>query len=171
MFKTDNTGSLRWFAIMVRERYQFQVDAHLRTKQIETYLPVKTVIRHWSDRKKKLNVPLFSGYNFIKIEPSLSMRMSVLQIPAVMGFVTMNNEAARIEDHEIETVRRVAMNATCSSCDLLTVGQRVRVRGGYLDNIEGILLQNRDCKQLVISVTPLHRSLIVPIDEFRVDPA
>jgi len=52
----------------------------------------------------------------------------------------------------------------------LRVGQRVRVRGGALDGLEGILITNGE-KRLVISVGAIHRSLSITIEGYDVEPA
>jgi hypothetical protein len=50
----------------------------------------------------------------------------------------------------------------------LTAGQRVRIRGGCLDGLEGILKEN-DASHLVISIESIQRSVAVQIEGYELE--
>jgi len=50
----------------------------------------------------------------------------------------------------------------------LQIGQRVRIRGGALDGIEGLLTARNGDRTLVISVEPIQRSIAVRVDQYQV---
>jgi hypothetical protein len=54
-------------------------------------------------------------------------------------------------------------------CPFLKVGQHVRIRGGALDSIEGILVARNGDRTVVISVEPIQRSLAVRIDDYQLE--
>jgi hypothetical protein len=71
----------------------------------------------------------------------------------------------------VENIRTLlASTGRYTTHPFLKVGQRVRVRGGALDGIEGILISRNGDRTLVISVEPIQRSLAIPIDDYDVEP-
>jgi transcription antitermination factor NusG len=76
-----------WYAIRVRPQFEKKAELQLRNKGIETFLPVVRQVRWWSDRRKVIETPLFSGYEFVRIQISPEERLRVLQTPGVMNFV------------------------------------------------------------------------------------
>src|SRR5439155_22663486 len=55
----------RWYAVQTRSRHERVVAAQLREQDVSTFLPMITRIRRWSDRRKLVEFPLFSGYVFV----------------------------------------------------------------------------------------------------------
>ena len=96
--------------------------------------------------------------------------MRVLGADGVFGFVGMPRKGTPIPNGEIESVRTLlAGKCPYDTHPFLKVGQRVRVRGGALDGIEGILAARNGNKTLIISVEPIQRSLAVQIDGYSVE--
>ena len=56
----------RWYAVYTKGRHEKAFERELRKKRIETFLPVRRVVRHWSDRKKLIEEPLFKSYLFVR---------------------------------------------------------------------------------------------------------
>ena len=57
-----------WYALYVRSHHEKKVHQLLQEKNIKSSLPLIKTVRIWSDRKKKVEVPLFQGYVFVKID-------------------------------------------------------------------------------------------------------
>ena len=81
------------------------MNADLKLKGLESYLPLHSVVRYWSDRKKKLQVPLFPSYVFVRVD--LKERYSFLQASGVIRLVNFDGTPARIPDYQIQDVRRI----------------------------------------------------------------
>jgi len=158
-----------WFALQTRYRFEKKVAAHLSSKGMEVFLPLRTENREWSDRQKLVSVPLFPGYAFVRSARSVALRLLVLQTPGVMGFVSFAGTAAIIPQKQIEDLRLLlAQSVPFSLYPFLRAGQRVRIRGGCLDGVEGLLTQ-RDRGKLVISIESIQRSLAIEIRGYEVD--
>jgi transcription antitermination factor NusG len=165
------TGELRWFALETRHHCEKRVVQELSKKGIETFLPERTEIRNWSDRRKKTKVPLFAGYAFVLLDRSRDTRLRVLQTAGVMGLVSSHGQAVPVPTDQLEHLRRLLQeNLPCSLHAFLRAGQRIRVRGGSLDGIEGILVDS-GAKHLVISIACLQRSLAVRIEGYELELA
>jgi transcription antitermination factor NusG len=94
----------------------------------------------------------------------------VLRIGGVIGFVGVRGQGVSIPEKQIESIRTLqGINAPYTLCPFLKVGQQVRVRGGVLDGIEGILVSRNGDRTLVISVEPIHRSLAVQLGDYQVE--
>ena len=161
--------ALQWYAVRVRSNYEANVSAVLEHKGIEKFLPTYRSRRRWSDRIKTLDLPLFPGYVFCRIP--LDERNLVLTTGGVVDIVSVGRVPAPISEEEIAAVRTVVLaHAHAEPWPFLKIGQRVRITGGALSGIEGILIRVKQSWRLVISVTLLERSVAVEIDAAFVSP-
>jgi transcription antitermination factor NusG len=161
--------SPNWYAIQIRPRFERKVAVQLSQKHVETFLPLRTEDHQWTDRRKVISVPLFRGYAFVRISPSLSEKLMVLRTAGVVGFVSFGSQVARVPEKQIADLQRVlSQKVPCSLYPFLRVGQRVKVCGGCLDGLEGILDQ-RDAKRLVISVDNIQRSISLAIEGYELE--
>jgi transcription antitermination factor NusG len=160
----------QWYAIRTRSRHEKMVSEQLEEKGIETFLPLVKKTHKWSDRVKEVELPLFSGYNFVRVVLSSPERLRVLQAHGVAGFVGINGSASAIPESQIQDVRTLlASKVPFEEHTFLKVGQRVRIRGGSLDGVEGILSAQDGEQSLTISLEPIHRSLSIRIQGYTVE--
>lgn len=144
----------------------------LEQRGITAFLPLISEVRTWSDRRIKVDVPLFSCYVFVNI-PSSSpeTRVSVLRTSGVLTFVGGNHLGAPIPTHEIEQIQTIVdKKVPLAAHPFLEIGQRVRIRGGALDGIEGVLSRFNGSSRLVISVQTIQRSLSITVEGYDVEP-
>ena len=59
---------LNWYVVKTRSRAEQKVAQRISAKGLNVYLPLQKTIRQWSDRKKKVEVPLISSTLFVKTE-------------------------------------------------------------------------------------------------------
>jgi len=168
-FIEDGTAVPCWYAIQTRCRFEKKVAAQLQNKGIKTFLPLVKEIHRWSDRRQAIEKPLFPGYNFVHLPDSPGLRLRVLQTAGVNGFVMMNGFPVPVPEQQLEDVRRLLANEiACRAYPFLKAGQRVRIRGGCLDGMEGILIAENKDHSLVISIESIQRSVAIRIDGYDV---
>ena len=161
----------QWYAIRTRSRHEKMVSDQLEKQGIENFLPLVKRTRKWSDRTKEVELPLFSGYTFVRVVLSSPDRLRVLQTHGVAGFVGINCSGTAIPENQIQDIRTLlSSKVPFEEQPFLRVGQRVRIRGGALDGVEGILSAQNDDRSLVISLEPIQRSLSVRIQGYTVEP-
>lgn len=98
-------------------------------------------------------------------------RLLVLRAPGVIGLVGANGHGTEIPDQQIRGLQTVLSQAThCEFYPFLREGLRVRVRGGCLDGVEGILVERSPGRSLVLSVDAICRSMIIRITGYDVEP-
>ena len=169
--ENDSANGLHWYAVWSRSRREKMVATALTNTGVTTFLPLVTETHRWSDRRRSVDVPLFPGYVFVQIPNSAEAHLRVLKTSGVVQFVGNRQGAVPIEDKEIKDVRAVLeQKVSCSPYPFLQLGQRVRIRGGSLDGIEGVLIGHDSVAKLVISIELIQRSLAVSIYNFDVEP-
>ncbi len=171
----DYSGVLQqqaqWYAIRTRSRHEKLVARQLEKQGIQAYLPLITKINQWSDRRKEVEEPLFSGYAFVRLNHSSGDRVRVLQTQGVVSFVGVQGSGIPIPDQEIENIDTLlASKIAYEERPYLQVGQRVRICGGALDGMEGILTAENSDRSVVISIGLIQRSLSVRVAGYDVEP-
>ena len=160
-----------WYAVQTRARHERIVAHRLGEQGTTTFLPTVTEVHRWSDRKKTVELPLFSCYLFVKLTPSSEERLRILQVDSVLRFVGIRGLGTPIPDEQIDAIRTlVNEQLSCCSHPFLKTGQRVRIRGGALEGVEGILVSQNGDRTLVISVDAIQRSLAVRVEGYDVEP-
>jgi transcription antitermination factor NusG len=160
-----------WYAVQTRARHEKAVAHRLFEKGVTTFYPTVTEVHRWSDRKKTVELPLFGCYLFAKLMPCNEDRQKVLRIDSVLSLVGTDRMGTPIPNDQIDAVRTLVNEKLPYSCHpYLKTGQRVRIRSGALNGLEGILQSRKGDRKLIISVDAMQRSLAVQIDGYDVEP-
>lgn len=162
------TGA-QWYSIQTRYRFERKVTDQLQRKGVQTFLPLLEEFHRWSDRRQPVYVPLFSGYTFARLELSPRSRMELLHTEGVIGLISIKGVAVAIPAKQIDDLQMLlSQKVPCSLHAFLKVGQRVRVRGGCLNGLEGILEQRGE-KNLVIALESIQRAVAITIEGYELD--
>ncbi len=162
----------QWYAIRTRSRCEKMASEQLLLQGIETFLPTVKKMRQWSDRKKEVEMPLFSGYSFVRIALLSPERLQVLKANGVVGFVGVHGSATAIPENQIRDVRTLLENnVPFEERPYLKVGQKVRIKGGCLDGVEGVLSGHKEDQSLMISLEPIQRSISIRIQGYSLEAA
>jgi transcription antitermination factor NusG len=161
---------LNWYAVHTKARHEKRVAAQFEDKRVCTFLPLLHQIRRWSDRRSKVEVPMFSCYAFVRMAQTVEQRLKVLHTPGVLGFVGSERQGTPIPDEQIESLRTaISENIPCFPYPFIRAGRRVRIRGGSLDGVEGILVRQGVDQSLVVSVELLRRSVAIRVEGYEID--
>lgn len=164
-----NSQPYRWFAIQTRSRHEKLVRSQLELRNVEHFLPTMRRLSQWTDRKKEIEVPLFSGYCFARF--SLADQLPVLQSQGVVRVVCFGGQPEPIPDEEIESLRTLTSNSSNYVCHpYLRDGMRVEVIRGPLQGVKGRLVREARLCRLVLSISLLQRAVAIEIDAASVAP-
>lgn len=160
----------RWYACYTRARHEKQVEALLRRRGIESYLPVVPRVRAWKDRTKLVEWPLFPSYVFACF--TLREVHAVLTTPGVSTIVRTNGVPAPIPAAELENVRRFAAAAAQVRTEpelrpLVREGQWVRVKDGPFRGVEGQVVECRGRRRVLVGLGAIGQGLEFDIDTRR----
>ena len=166
----ESSCKSRWFAIRTRSQSEKLTTVVLRNKGYEPFLPLYRVERRWSDRIRKMDVPLFYGYVFCCF--NIDRRLPILTMPSVVEIVGIGRTPVPIDDTEIAAIQTlVESGLSLQPRPFLEVGKRVGVVAGPLRGLQGILLHSSNSDRLVVSITLLRRSVAAEIDRRWIVPA
>jgi len=151
-------------------RHEKRVAAQFEEKRICTFLPLLQQIHRWSDRRSKVEVPMFSCYAFVRIVQTVEERLKVLRTLGVLGFVGSERQGTPILDEQIENLQTaIREKIPCAVHPFISAGQRVRIRGGSLDGVEGILIHQGGEQSVVVSVELLRRSVSILVEGYDIE--
>jgi len=163
--------SAEWFAVETRRRFEKKVAAQLDHKGFQVYLPLMTERHKWSDREKAVTTPLFPGYAFVQLDRSRQSCQAVLHTAGLIRFVSFGGIVVAVPQKQIEDLQLLLQEKRQFSLHpFVRTGQRVRIRGGCLHGVEGILMQ-LEKEKLVISIESIQRSLAIEIQGYELELA
>ena len=159
----------RWYAVQTCANHEKRVFQQLGQRTVEAYLPQYESMRRWKDRRVRLELPLFPGYVFVHL--ALRDRLRVLQTPSVVRLVGFGGQPAALADQEIDALRQgLTHEMRIEPHPYLKVGQRVRVKTGPLQGLQGILVRKKNVSRFVISLDLIMRSVAAEIDVAELEP-
>jgi transcription antitermination factor NusG len=169
---TQTTEPRNWYALLTHARHEKIVAHRLNERGIASFLPLVSQLRCWRNRKIRVELPLFSCYVFAQLQPTNEDRLRAVSIEGVFDLVGAPGSGTPIPEDQIEAVRKLVQgNLSWGAYPFLKLGQRVRIRSGALDGIEGILVSRNGKSTLVVSIDTIERSLAIHIEGYDVEPA
>ena len=92
-----------WYAVYTKSRYEKKLAENLRVKGIEAYVPLRKVLRQWSDRRKLVAEPLIRSYCFVR--PGPNKYRQVLDTDGAVRFVWFSGKPAPIPNKQIDILK------------------------------------------------------------------
>jgi transcription antitermination factor NusG len=158
----EGSVSRQWYAVAVRSRCEKKVSRGLELRGVERYLPLIEEVHVWSDRKKQVQVPLFPGYLFVRIE--IVDRLDVLRVDGVVKFVGGAQRPSPVPEEQIRWVRTLEGHPeTLERETLLPVGQAVRVIAGPFQGLRGTIKRMKGMTRVVITLETIGQALSVEV--------
>jgi len=152
-----------WYAVYTQPRAEKKVHGKLAQIGLEAFLPVRSVVRQWSDRVKRIEEPLFTNYVFVKT--TLEKRFEVLVVSGLVRFISFEGLPVPIRESEIETIRRVL--AQCPDVHNETyrhkAGDRVKIDQGDFAGVEGYVVRRNGQAKLVVQIEALQQAISVEL--------
>lgn len=148
---------MAWYALYTRPRHEKRVYEELIEKHIEAFLPMVKQLRQWKDRRKWVEMPLFSSYVFVNIE--LKNKLYALETRGVVRMVSFGGVPASIPDWQIEQLRRVIEHPeTLKPERYLKEGDYVEIIEGPFKGIRGYLRELRGQSRVAILIDGIFQS-------------
>lgn len=156
----------RWYALSTKSRHEFVARDGLEAKGYHTFLPARTVVKQWSDRKKKVTEPLFKGYIFVHMP--YQKRIQALETPGIVKLVMFNGRPGTLHEYEIDTIKRLLEVSNVhglwvEALDGMREGDLVEVIKGPLMGLRGNFTSIKNSNRLIISIDSIGKSLAVEV--------
>ena len=129
---------MRWYVLCTKSRAEIKTAGRLKDMGVEVYCPVITERHQWSDRKKKVTVPLFKSYIFVRMAPKKVNQVFVA--PGVV-FLFWLGKRAVVKDAEINMIRKwlECDDVDEAKIDVLNAGDRITISKGAFKGQEAII--------------------------------
>lgn len=129
---------MSWYVLYTKPRNEKKVTERLEQIGITVYCPLVTVLKQWSDRKKKVQTPLLPSYVFVQIEESA--RNKVFDVPGVVRYLYWLGKPAVIRDEEIDIMQNW-LKSTVTSFEVVGIqsGSRFEIPSGPFAGKHGIV--------------------------------
>ena len=152
-----------WFALRVKPRHEKSVSASLRSRNVESLLPLYLTRNRWKDRYKEVSLPLFPGYVFSRFE--YGNRSEIFRTPGLIDIVRFGDTPLPVDPAEMESLQRlVESGLACEPYPAIGVGEQVEICAGPFCGQSGLVTEIRSKLRLVLSVSLLQRSVLVEFD-------
>ncbi len=161
--------AMLWYAVYTRSRSEKHLMELLTAKGIEAYVPVRKVLKQWSDRKKMVEEPIIRSYCFVKVDPPLYKE--VLNTPGAVRYVWFSGKPASIPDRQIETLKSITQSNVEIEClpDTFQPGIQVNVTAGPLQGLTGELVSISNKKKVIIRIDHLKQVITLSISPTMVE--
>ncbi len=130
---------MQWYVLYTKPRWEQKVARELEEMEIESYCPLITEVRQWSDRKKKVTSPLFKSYVFVKMEDA--HRSRVFEIPGVLQYLQWMGKPAVVRESELETIKAWLKDDHIKEVEVshLSPGDNLTIANGSFKGKEAII--------------------------------
>ena len=128
-----------WHVIYTKPNNELKVTSRLEELGIEVFCPTITKVRQWSDRKKKITVPLIPPYVFVKVDAM--SRNKVFDVPGVRRYLFWLGKHALVKESEINALKEWNNLGTETTLwtEGFTPGDRVHIASGEFKNQNAII--------------------------------
>jgi transcription antitermination factor NusG len=146
----------RWYALYTTPRAEKKVKLELERRNFECYLPLIKTLKQWSDRKKKVELPLFNSYIFVRAELSRDM-YPILDVPGVVKFVRLGQEIPPVREEQIEAIQLLLANFDEVEVrnEVIRLKEKVEIIAGPLAGLQGIVVDHQGVKSFGLELEQL----------------
>ncbi|CAH0166364.1 Transcription antitermination protein RfaH [Pedobacter sp. Bi27] len=160
----------RWYPVYTRSRAEKKANEELNRKGIQTYLPLKKAVKHWSDRKKIVEEPLIKSYLFVYI--SAREYAEVLMTNGVARFIYFSSQVASIPDQQIHDLKLLL--ATDADLELIDYdikpGESVLIKAGPFKGIIAELVSLQNKQRIILRLQNMGYSININTSIAFVEP-
>nr|WP_309755747.1 UpxY family transcription antiterminator [Flavobacterium sp.] len=141
---------MNWYVVYTKPKWEKKVAEQLKNKGIACYCPLVTQVRQWSDRKKKVEVPLFNSYVFVQLPEA--QRNMVFQSVGVVRYLFWLGKPAIVRDEEIDTIQKWLDPAQANDVSLhsFQVGDAIQLESGPFSSQKAIVQEVTNTHYLLV---------------------
>jgi transcription antitermination factor NusG len=166
---TPRGAGRHWYAVFTVPQNEKSAVKHLGLREVESFLPTYEMVRVWKNRQRvHLVLPLFPSYLFVRINSR--ERSKVLASPGVLRIVGNSREPLPVPDTAIEFLRSDFCARKVEPYHELVVGQKVRIKSGAMQGLEGVLVRKNNNLRFVLTINLISQHAAVEISAQNLEP-
>jgi len=159
-----------WYVLYTRPNTEKRVGLDLQKIGFESYVPLQKELRHWKDRKRWVEIPVFRSYVFIKSDNK--ERNRAFKVNGIFRYVSFNGQPAKLKEEEIEKIRLLCKSESRIPIDFnyLEFGQNVLICEGPLTGLQGNLvsIEKRSKMQIYIEGLNCFASVLLDTEKVKI---
>ena len=157
----DNCTDHNWYVVYTYPKAERKVDRKLREIGVTTFLPLHKVVKQWSDRKKKLEIPLFPNYVFVYT--TYQKRFEVFKVSEVVRFVSFEGKPASIEESTINFLKKILKGHVEVFNHDFQEGEMIKINQGQFAGVEGLIIRKSGKRRLLVRIEVLHACVSIDV--------
>lgn len=160
----------RWYALYVQPRKEKVVEKELHSRGYEVYLPIRTELRQWKDRKKIVEMPLFTSYIFTHI--AARDMWDIVQVPGCIKFIWFSGKPCPIPDNQIDSIKMLLeknVDIEFENNIRPSKGDRVRIKDGPFAGLVGIIKNGGAKNNFAVRIDSLGIDLTITLDKTNIE--
>ncbi|MEP0264563.1 UpxY family transcription antiterminator [Dokdonia sp.] len=162
-----------WHVLYVKHQHEKKVNTLLRESELDSFLPLVSKINQWRDRKKRVQLPLFPSYVFLKLKSKKDL-YNALRIRSVFMCLRFGKDYAVVTDEEILKIKQILSLESLSEIHVAPiesqVGDKVRINYGPLKGLKCEIFKINNKNRLVVRIDSLKQNIIATIPLNFIDP-
>jgi len=155
----------KWLVFYTKSRHEKKTGEYLTKRGFSTFIPLHKVMRQWSDRKKKVEVPLFNSYIFV--HDTEDKIPEILQTPGISWNIRFNDRPAVLKQEEFDIIMRflsTGLFIETSAAPSVNVGDKVEVVDGALKGLRGSIIHSSGGDKFSVLLESIRQNIIVTVD-------
>jgi transcription antitermination factor NusG len=158
----NGLGLRQWYAVYTYPQHEKSCATQLLQRGVDAFLPTYERERIWKNRQRvKVQLPLFPSYLFVRI--GSRERASVLGTPGVLRLLGHARGPEPIPDATIDLLRSDLFKGSAEPHPDLAIGQKVRIRNGAMQGVEGVLTRKKNSLWFVLSIELINQRAMVEV--------
>lgn len=161
----------KWLVFYTKSRHEKKACDFLRKRGYEVFFPLQKVLRQWSDRKKKVEVPLFNSYLFV--HSSEDKITEILQCPSISWNIRYNDKPAELREEELQLIQRFLDSGLWMEASAeveVNIGDQVVIMDGSLKGLRGTIVETAQGRKFTIALESIRHNIMVSIESFLLKP-
>ncbi|WP_264529195.1 UpxY family transcription antiterminator [Flavobacterium sp. N502540] len=157
-----------WHVLYVKYRHESKVYKELMEKKLEAFLPMATSIRQWSDRTKKIEIPLFPSYVFVNIKNNKDFH-DALNVESGCSYLSFGKEYGKVSEEEIAYIKLFTQGKEITDVQvesaLPKIGDKLKIEHGELSGLECEVFRVDNQHRISVRLSSLRQNIsaIIPL--------
>jgi transcription antitermination factor NusG len=167
-FEQNRSTDLHWCVVYTRPNSERKTLDKITKMGVEAYLPLHKVVRQWNDRVKKMEVPLFPNYVFVRVDEAI--RVALFSIKEIVNYVSIEKRPVVVREKEISLIKKVlSVEVDVTVEDYFLDGMEVMIESGRFAGLHGRVIRRNGGSRLLIRVDGIMKSFSfnIPASDVR----
>lgn len=166
MFSRTKKQYVGWYVLHVKFQHEKKINSILEKNELESFLPTITTVRKWSDRKKKIQKPLFPSYIFL-FAKSREEFYKALTVDGVFKYLQFGDTYAKVKNDEIIKIKKIlglkGVSGIESTWSTPQIGERMKINYGSLSGLECEVVRIDNNKKILVRIESIKQNIIATV--------